>query len=163
VRWQDFYGRTAEKFFYHPTDRNSTYHTETVLTQRPQKDASGEGGVPAAQGVPAHQRPPQFDYIYRANTDAQKQAEAEVATMAGAESSAERDTAGAFDSLDRSVAAAWREADERIMGQQALLLDSDDINTALGRFVAAAKRLPNVTKNVPDANRLAVEGDRAGD
>ena len=27
MKWSQFYGTTAEKFFYHPTDRNSFYHT----------------------------------------------------------------------------------------------------------------------------------------
>jgi hypothetical protein len=31
VKWSQFYGMTAEKFFYHPTDRNTSYHTITVL------------------------------------------------------------------------------------------------------------------------------------
>ena len=72
ARWQDFYGKNAEKFFYHPTDRNSSYHTETLLTQKNPKNDTG--GVASAQGLPVAQRPPQFDYIYRANTDAQNAA-----------------------------------------------------------------------------------------
>lgn len=79
VKWSQFYGRTAEKFFYHPTDRNTTYHTTTVLGQRsPVDDNQVEPGVPSRQGLPVHQRPPQFDYIYKANRDAQARAEREV-------------------------------------------------------------------------------------
>lgn len=62
VRWDAFYGRNAENFFYHPVDPNTTYHTTTALQQVTPTSA---GGVPGNQGVPAHQRPPQFDYIYR--------------------------------------------------------------------------------------------------
>jgi hypothetical protein len=31
--WSEFYGRTAEKFFYHPTDLNTSYHTVTARYQ----------------------------------------------------------------------------------------------------------------------------------
>jgi hypothetical protein len=37
--------------------------------------------VPSRQGLPVHQHPPQFDYIYRANADAEKRAQAEVAKL----------------------------------------------------------------------------------
>ena len=79
VKWSVFYGRTADKFFYHPTDRNSTYHTVTVLSQQPpQNDNKTGGGVPSRQGLPLHNRPPQFDYIYRANQEAKERAEADA-------------------------------------------------------------------------------------
>lgn len=79
VRWDLFYGRTAEKFFYHPTTRNTTYHTETILTQKPPEDDNQVApGVPSRQGLPVHQRPPQFDYIYRANETSKARAEDEV-------------------------------------------------------------------------------------
>lgn len=82
MKWSEFYGRTAEKFFYHPVDNNTTYHTATVLQQQgPQADNKVDGGVPASQGLPVHQRPPQFDYIYRANRDAQAKAEKEAAEL----------------------------------------------------------------------------------
>lgn len=82
VRWDQFYGRTAEKFFYHPTD-NHTYHTRTILSQQsPSNDSQGQSGVPSRQGVPVHQRPPQFDYMYRANENAKQRATAEVAKIA---------------------------------------------------------------------------------
>jgi hypothetical protein len=82
MKWSEFYGRTAEKFFYHPVDNNTTYHTATVLQQQgPRADNKVEGGVPASQGLPVHQRPPQFDYIYRANRDAQAKAEKEAAEL----------------------------------------------------------------------------------
>lgn len=79
LKWSQFYGMTAEKFFYHPTDRNSTYHTVTVLNQQgSQADNKVGGGVPSSQGLPVHQRPPQFDYIYRANEKSKARAEAEA-------------------------------------------------------------------------------------
>ena len=82
VSWSVFYGRTAEKFFYHPVDANTTYHTTTVLQQLPntQDDKVGKG-VPSSHSVPVHQRPPQFDYIYRANRDAKTRAEREAAEI----------------------------------------------------------------------------------
>ena len=58
VPWNQFYGRTAQSFFYHPT-RKSVYINPT----------------------PIPQRPPQLDYIYRANSDNQQRAEAEASAM----------------------------------------------------------------------------------
>ena len=82
LKWSVFYGMTAEKFFYHPTDRNTKYHTETVLGQQgSQADNKVGGGVPSSQGLPVHQRPPQFDYIYRANENARDRAEAEASSL----------------------------------------------------------------------------------
>ncbi len=84
MKWAEFYGTTADKFFYHPTDRNSTYHTVTILTQQsPQNDNRAGEGVPSREGLPVHQRPPQFDYIYRANEKAKTRAQAEVAELQG--------------------------------------------------------------------------------
>ena len=84
MKWSQFYGTTAEKFFYHPTDRNSSYHTVTVLSpQPPQNDNQTGPGVPSRQGLPVHQRPPQFDYIYRANEGAAAKAESEAAGLRG--------------------------------------------------------------------------------
>ena len=88
VSWNVFYGTTAEKFFYHPVDANSTYHTATVLSQQgPGADNKVGGGVPASQGLPVHQRPPQFDYIYRSNERVKARAEADVAALNGKMSS----------------------------------------------------------------------------
>lgn len=82
VRWDKFYGTTAEKFFYHPT-QNHSYHTQTILSQQsPSNDNQSESGVPSRQGLPVHQRPPQFDYMYRANEHAKERATAEVAKIA---------------------------------------------------------------------------------
>ncbi len=61
IAWDKFYGKTAEKFFYHPTDPNTTYHN-------PQ---------------PVSQRPPQFDYVYRANSTQAEKAKQEVAALSG--------------------------------------------------------------------------------
>ena len=33
MKWNEFYGTNAEKFFYHPVDPNTTYHTDTFLRQ----------------------------------------------------------------------------------------------------------------------------------
>jgi tetratricopeptide (TPR) repeat protein len=59
VPWSQFYGTTAKDFFYHPTDDN-TIHVNPV---------------------PVDQRPPQFDYIYRANEDNRAKAEAAAAAV----------------------------------------------------------------------------------
>ena len=84
LKWSQFYGMTAEKFFYHPTDRNSSYHTVTVLNQQGyQADNKVGGGVPSSQGLPVNQRPPQFDYIYRANEKARGRAEGEILELRG--------------------------------------------------------------------------------
>lgn len=79
VRWDAFYGRNAENFFYHPKDPNTTYHTNTVLQQVAPTTASGVAGN---QGVPAHQRPPQFDYIYRGYENAQARAREQARDLA---------------------------------------------------------------------------------
>ena len=39
--------------------------------------------MPAGQGLPVHQRPPQFDYIYRANDSAKARAEMEASELVG--------------------------------------------------------------------------------
>ena len=84
LKWSQFYGTTAEKFFYHPTDRHSSYHTVTVLSQQGyQADKKVGGGVPSSQGLPVHQRPPQFDYIYRSNEKAKTRAAVEAADLKG--------------------------------------------------------------------------------
>jgi hypothetical protein len=57
VPWKDFYGKTVEAFFYHPTDDNTVH----------------------VNPAPKSQRPPQFDYIYRANLENQAKAEADAA------------------------------------------------------------------------------------
>jgi hypothetical protein len=84
MNWSEFYGTTAEKFFYHPTDRNSSYHTTTILAQKsPQADNKPSEGIASRQGLPVHQRPPQFDYIYRANENVKTRAEQEAAEFKG--------------------------------------------------------------------------------
>ncbi|MCE9603927.1 MAG: DUF1080 domain-containing protein [Planctomycetia bacterium] len=80
MKWSEFYGRTAEKFFYHPVDAKTSYHTVTVLNPQAGAERSGIGGN---SGVPQHQRPPQFDYIYRANESAKARAEQEASEMRG--------------------------------------------------------------------------------
>ena len=84
MKWNEFYGTTAEKFFYHPVDPNTTYHTSTVLSQvgTQQEDKAGDS-VQGNSGVPLHQRPPQFDYIYRANRNAKERADADMAAIQG--------------------------------------------------------------------------------
>jgi hypothetical protein len=84
MKWNEFYGTTAEKFFYHPVDPSTSYHTGTVLRQMgSDQDDKLLSGIPSSQSIPAHQRPPQFDYIYRANQDAKTRAESEAAAIQG--------------------------------------------------------------------------------
>ena len=79
VHWSVFYGTTAEKFFYHPVDQKTTYHTRTILQQLPTSNDSEAGkAVHKSNGVPTDQRPPQFDYIYRANDQTKERAEQEA-------------------------------------------------------------------------------------
>lgn len=80
IRWDAFYGRNAEKFFYHPVDANTTYHTNTLLQQT---SPTAAAGVPGNQGVPAHQRPPQFDYIYRGWEKEQQRAKEKAEELKG--------------------------------------------------------------------------------
>ena len=82
MNWKEFYGTNAEKFFYHPVDPNTTYHTRTYLQQagKDQDDKSGSD-VPSRQSLPVHQRPPQWDYIYKANRTAREQALNDAATL----------------------------------------------------------------------------------
>ena len=56
VRWQEFYSRTTERFFY--------------------RSSSGE-----TLAVTVDQRPPQFDYIYRANENARAKSEQDAAAI----------------------------------------------------------------------------------
>lgn len=82
--WNQFYGTNAEKFFYHPVDPNTTYWTVTSLQQMGNhQDDKVSAGVPATQSLPVHQRPPQWDYIYRANREAQSRAEEEAQKLEG--------------------------------------------------------------------------------
>ncbi len=82
MNWREFYGTNAEKFFYHPVDPSTTYHTWTYLQQagKDEDDKSGSD-IPTRQSLPVHQRPPQWDYIYRANRTAREQALADAATL----------------------------------------------------------------------------------
>ena len=82
MNWKEFYGTNAEKFFYHPVDANTTYHTKTYLQQAGKSEDNKSGfGVPSSQSLPVHQRPPQWDYIYRANRTAREKALAGAAVL----------------------------------------------------------------------------------
>jgi hypothetical protein len=77
VPWQNFYGKTAERFFYHP-DRQTNVSITGAQNAAPSPQEPSQLNMPG----PASLRPPQFDYIYRANENAQKRADAEVANLA---------------------------------------------------------------------------------
>ena len=232
VKWSQFYGMTAEKFFYHPTDRNTTYHTRTILSQNgPEADNKVGGGVPASQGLPVHQRPPQFDYIYRANESAKARAEMEASELVGKidalnerRQRLEAEQAGlwveiafraishydldqkpayrfepALNDLDAEYvqrtevmksAASFMALALSIIGESEknqqgtflklkpavakgrqtlndsylrLAVESTDSQSSVGRFVALAKRLDDVSANLTDSYSVATEGDLAGD
>ncbi len=232
VKWSQFYGMTAEKFFYHPTDRNTTYHTRTILSQNgPEADNKMGGGVPASQGLPVHQRPPQFDYIYRANDSAKARAEMEASELVGkidalnerrqrleAEQAglwveiafraishydldqkpayrfepalndldadyvqrteamksassfmalalsiigeSEKNQQGTFLKLKPAVAKGRQTLNDSFLR---LAVESTDSQSSVGRFVALAKRLDDVSANLTDSYLVATEGDLAGD
>jgi len=83
MNWREFYGTNAEKFFYHPVDPNTTYHTTTALQQIGKtQDDKTSSDIPTRQSLPVHQRPPQWDYIYRANRTASESAVADAALLA---------------------------------------------------------------------------------
>ena len=233
VKWQDFYGKTAERFFYHPDKQvSATIVDSNDLKSSPQSPSQrNEPGPPSA-------RPPQFDYIYRANENAQKCAEAEVAALGGkidalverrrqleteqtaiwakiafravasrrftskpiyrfelriedsndaalqrqeairsatafvriatsavseAADVADDNTAATFDALHRVIDSANSELNTRLTKLPALTLDSADAATPLGRLVASTDRLSEVSKNISESYRLAMQGDKAGD
>jgi hypothetical protein len=79
VSWQDFYGKTARRFFYHP----NLDITVTKVNARDLRNSSPDNLSQLNLPGPASQRPPQFNYIYRANQNAQRRAEADVAALGG--------------------------------------------------------------------------------
>lgn len=104
MNWREFYGTNAEKFFYHPVDPNTTYHTTTTLRQMSASENNVAGsGVQGSPNVPVHQRPPQFDYIYRANREARDQALQDAATMQAEAAQLE----ARLISLEREQAELW--------------------------------------------------------
>ena len=75
VGWKDFYGKTAEQFFFHPE--------KTIkISIRESQERHAEGELQKNMYTKAD-RPPQFDYIYKANENAQARAEAEIAKLGG--------------------------------------------------------------------------------
>jgi hypothetical protein len=76
VPWQDFYGRTAQDFYFHPG---------TVVQKHSISGSLWETDVHIehADTPKPIDRPPQLDYIYRANSDNQKRAESAAAELGG--------------------------------------------------------------------------------
>ena len=75
IPWQEFYGRTAAQFFYHP----SGSFDANIRGGR-----VGEAEIHANyNGAPLYEiaHPPQLDYIYQANSDDQLRAEADAARL----------------------------------------------------------------------------------
>lgn len=104
MSWREFYGTNAEKFFYHPIDPNTTYHTDTALRQIGKyEDDKESSDIPSRQSLPVHQRPPQWDYIYRANRTAQEKALENAALLEGEIEQLERRRTD----LEREQAQLW--------------------------------------------------------
>ncbi len=59
IDWRQFYGRTAQRFFYHPKGGENIY----------------------INPHPISERPPQFDYIFKANNQAKQQALADASAL----------------------------------------------------------------------------------
>ena len=76
VSWQSFYCRTAQDFYFHP-GATVQVHARVGSGREASIDAQ-------ATGTPTPiDRPPQFDYIYRANEKNKQQAEEEAAKLGG--------------------------------------------------------------------------------
>ena len=71
MSWQDFYGKTAASFYYH-----SSASIDVQGQSNFQLHAQAQGKT-----LTSLDRPPQFDYIYRANADARKHAESDAASL----------------------------------------------------------------------------------
>src|SRR2546423_2696623 len=76
VGWKDFYGKTAERFLYRPD-------IDISITKLKTRDLKTSSGNQLNLPGPASLRPPQFDYIYRANAEAQKRADEEITRLGG--------------------------------------------------------------------------------
>lgn len=236
VNWRDFYGQTAERFFYRPTIAITATKFDKQALKRTSPDDLSQLNAPG----PASLRPPQFDYIYRANNEAQKRAAADAAALGGKidalldrrrqleaeqastwakisfqavasrrfgskplyrfdvkfaavtkdELTAQRvdaaraaaayvrtvvracadaqdvvgnDGGATFDALQTVVAGATGELTDRLARGSALAAEVGDTGTTLGKVVASAERLADVTKNLADAYANAADRDRAGD
>lgn len=142
IRWDAFYGRNAEKFFYHPVDANTTYHTNTLLQQT---SPTAAGGVPGNQGVPAHQRPPQFDYIYRGWEKEQQRAKEKAEELKGKID----DMISRRRDLEQDVVLLWCKLAFRIIDKEKLP------EKPVLRWVAMPKN-PDVTADVERASVMTL-------
>ena len=80
MKWSQFYGTTAEKFLLpvRPTEiRHTTRKRFSFKSSR--EPTSRRKAFPSKPRSASAQRPPQFDYIYRANESAKDKAEKEAA------------------------------------------------------------------------------------
>lgn len=78
VPWSEFYGRTANKFFHRPAPNEASL---SVRILRPRNEVVDQPGQVMRQPTAPSNRPPQFDYIYRANMQAKAKAEADAAAL----------------------------------------------------------------------------------
>jgi len=226
VPWQQFYGATAENFYHHSSATLSTLY-------------AGSSNFAQFKGTSSSiNRPPQFDYIYRANADIEKRAEAEVARLEGkmnllvdrrrqlesqqgalwcriafrsmssrefgskpvyrfeltvpgnedlaiqrqralraaaafvrtadaaiadAQDDAEDNPAGTFNAVAACLTRARSQLNDELVAQLLLSVAMDDPNTPFGQFVAASRRLADVSQNAAEAEQLLLDNDKAGD
>jgi|GEM_PF-6800657 len=146
VPWNQFYGRTAESFFYHPT-RKSVYINPS----------------------PKPQRPPQLDYIYRANADNQQRAEAEAAAIGNhADQLLARKR-----QLEREQSALWCKIAVRALASRELIhkplyvfepqtpMHADEAQRQRTEFARAAFDFMRTIERAAEDTSEAVDGDQA--
>lgn len=230
VGWKEFYGKTAQQFFFHPEEKLD-------VNIRVSQERHAEGSYTKMAYTEAD-RPPQFDYIYKANENAQARAEVDIAKLGGkidalierrrqleaeqatiwakmafqavasrkigskpiyrfelkidgrgdeakqrqdaaragatfvrtvlaaitaAQDALSADPATAFDALRQTVAGASQKLSDQLVHAPKLALDVSDANTPVGRLVASAERMSDVTRNIAESYRSALDGDKAGD
>jgi hypothetical protein len=73
IPWQQFYGKTASDFYYRPTSKVDTTNGGHTGNENTHVDANGPEQLV--------DRPPQLDYLYKANAESAQQAEAEAAKL----------------------------------------------------------------------------------
>ena len=79
------------------------------------------------------------------------------------EQGVDADAARCYSQLQTGLETARGEMQQRLMAQPALAGDLANRGTSLGQLAAVAKRMSDVSANITDAYRLAMDGDRAGD
>jgi hypothetical protein len=207
VAWQDFYGKTATAFFFHgrmeaitrPPQMDYIYRADANGQQRAETEAAQSGNriddlLQRRRALEAEQTALWCKIAFRALSTRElsdeptyrfemtKRADDEVSqeqiraiaacckfirAVNSLSDQAQRDIdanqAQAFSSLEEHVAAARADLRVALLQESSLSAELEDPATLLGRFDRGAKRLVDSSQNLVDANRLAADGDRAGD